>query len=59
MIKIEKELVEKAKKFVKENKIKDTMDALKDVAVHDFPESLIKEAFEKEMATLKMELETK
>ena len=47
VIKIEKELVEKAKKFVKENKIKDTMDALKDVVIHNFPENLIKEAFER------------
>ena len=46
MIKIEKELINKAKKFVRENKIKNTKDADKDVLVRDISLNLIKETFE-------------
>lgn len=46
MIKIEKELINKAKKFVRENKIKNTSDADKDVLFRDISLDLIKETFE-------------
>ena len=46
MIKIEKELIDKTKKFVMENKIKNTLDADKDILVRDISLDLIKETFE-------------
>jgi len=46
VIKIDKELIYKAKKFVRENIIKNTLDADKDVLVRDISLDLIKETFE-------------
>lgn len=43
---MDKELINKAKKFVKGNKIKNTLDADKDILVRDISLNLIKETFE-------------